>query len=100
MNEILKLLRIAYGYKPKDVAEKLGISQSMLSQIESGLKKPTNELLERYGKVFKIRVSTLMFFDEERRDKDLKYQELLLMMLERICNKKQRKGRGGTDGLI
>lgn len=95
MNEILKLLRIAYGYKPKEVAQKLGISPSMLSQIESGLKKPTSELLEKYGKVFKIRVSTLMFFDEERKEKDLKYQDLLLMMLKQICEKR----KGSSDGL-
>ncbi len=88
MNEVLKLLRIANNYKPKELADLLGVSQSFLSQLENGLKKPSNELLNKYSKIFKVRVSTLHFFAEEKEDKNLKYQQLLLMILKKICEKK------------
>lgn len=88
MNEVLKLLRIANDYKLKELADLLDVSQPFLSQIESGVKKPSNELLGKYSKIFKVRVSVLQFFAEEKEEKNLKYQQLLLMILEKICEKK------------
>jgi transcriptional regulator with XRE-family HTH domain len=45
-------------------AEKLGISKSHLSEIESGKKKPSLDLLEKYGQVFDVPLSSIMFFSE------------------------------------
>ncbi|SFM34675.1 helix-turn-helix domain-containing protein [Pelosinus propionicus] len=65
INEALRLVRLAHGYKSKEVAEKIGVSASYLSEIESGKKTPTLDLLQKYSDVFGIRLSTLMFFAEE-----------------------------------
>ena len=65
ISEALRLLRIFHDYKSSELAEKLNISQSYLSEVENNKKKPTLDLLERYGEVFNIKVSTLMFFSEE-----------------------------------
>lgn len=86
MNEVLKLLRIAHGYKVSELANMLDITQPYLSQIETGCRKPSDDLLEKYSKVFKVRLSTIMFFDKEKNSKNLKYQELLLLILQKICN--------------
>jgi transcriptional regulator with XRE-family HTH domain len=65
VNEVLKLLRIISNYKQNELAGELGISAAFLSQIESGDRKPTMDLLDRYCEVFRMRKSTLLFFAEE-----------------------------------
>ncbi|MDA8223587.1 helix-turn-helix transcriptional regulator [Desulfosporosinus sp.] len=65
INDALRLLRVFHDYKSKELAEKLGISQSYLSEIEHGKKTPTLELLNKYGKIFNMKTSTLIFFSEE-----------------------------------
>lgn len=75
MHETLKLLRIFYGYKSVEMAKLLEISQSFLSEIENNKKKVTLELLEKYSKVLKIKVSTIVLLAEslEEENKDLKH---------------------------
>jgi transcriptional regulator with XRE-family HTH domain len=65
INEVLKLLRIISNYRQNELAEELGISPALLSQVESGERNPTMDLLDRYCEVFSLRKSTLMFFAEE-----------------------------------
>ena len=61
----LRLMRVFYDLTQKDLAEKLEISKSYLSEIESGKKQPTLSLLERYSEVFDIPVSSILFFSEQ-----------------------------------
>ena len=63
-NEVLRLLRVFSNYKSSELAEELGISKSYLSEIEHEKKKPTIELLEKYAKIFNIKVSTIFLFSE------------------------------------
>lgn len=65
INEVLRLLRIFHGYKSIELAKKIGISQSYLSEIENGKKDPSLEILKKYSETFKIKVSTLLLFSEE-----------------------------------
>lgn len=65
VNEALRLIRVFYGYKAIELAKKLEISQSYLSEIENGKKEPNLDLLRKYSEIFKIKVSTLLFFSEE-----------------------------------
>ena len=48
----------------KNLAEKLGISNSYLSEIESGKKTPTLEVIEKYSDVFNMPSSSILFFSE------------------------------------
>lgn len=64
MGEALRLLRIFNGYKSKELAELLGISQSYVSELENDKKQPTMDVLERYAKVFGMKKSTLFLFAE------------------------------------
>lgn len=64
IGEALRILRIFYGYKAKDLAKKLDISPSFISEIEKGRKNPTLELLNRYSETFNMKVSTLLLFSE------------------------------------
>lgn len=65
MSEALRLLRLYAGLTQVEMAERLGVSQSLVSDVERGTKAATLNLLERYADTFDIRLSKLMFFAEE-----------------------------------
>ena len=65
LNELLRLLRVLNDLKAVDLAEKLGISPSYLSEIESGKKEPTLDLIQRYAEEFRTNRGTLLSFADE-----------------------------------
>lgn len=64
LNRALRLIRVFHDMKQQELAAKLEISNSHLSEIESGTKKPSLALLEKYTEVFKIPLSSILFFSE------------------------------------
>ena len=60
----LKLIRQFHRYKQKDLGKKLGISSSHLSEIESGHKPVSIEILEKYSQIFDLSMSSIMIFAE------------------------------------
>lgn len=72
MGEALRLLRIFNGYKSAELAKKLELSQSYVSELENGKKQPTIEVLDKYAKVFEMKKSTLMLFAESLEDEEIK----------------------------
>jgi transcriptional regulator with XRE-family HTH domain len=64
--EVLRLIRVYHDLNQKEAAEKLKISKSYLSEIESGVKTPTLPLIEAYAAEFKIPPSAILFFAESR----------------------------------
>lgn len=71
ISRTLHLIRAYHNMKQVDLAERLNISKSYLSEIESGKKKPSLDLLERYSDIFEIPLSSIMVFYEQY-DKPLK----------------------------
>lgn len=65
LHEALRLVRVFHDMNQTQLAEKLQISKSYLSEIESGKKSINIELLEKYSTVFDIPVSSLMLFSEK-----------------------------------
>lgn len=65
INEGLKVLRLYWGKSQSELATQIGISQSYLSEIESGHKEATLELLRRYSDTLNVPMSRLLFFVEE-----------------------------------
>ncbi|MDB6181056.1 helix-turn-helix transcriptional regulator [Paracoccus fistulariae] len=65
IHEALRLIRVFHDLKQVELAEKLGISKSHISEIEKGNKSPSLDLIQRYATEFKIPVSSIMFFAEE-----------------------------------
>ena len=65
INEALRLVRLYWGFSQIELADKLSLSQSMISDIERGAKEVSVEVLERYSKELGIRMSQLLFFAEE-----------------------------------
>ncbi len=50
----IKLLRTAMGVQQDELANKLGISRSYLSQIEKGKKEPSLKILKRIAEYFEM----------------------------------------------
>jgi transcriptional regulator with XRE-family HTH domain len=64
IKDALRLIRVFHNLKQGALAQKLGVSQSHLSEIEGGQKQPTFDLLEKYAKVFDMPVSSIVYFAE------------------------------------
>lgn len=65
INKALRMAREFHHMKQNELAQKLDISTSYLSEIETGKKPASVELLEAYGRVFKIPASTFLLFKEQ-----------------------------------
>jgi transcriptional regulator with XRE-family HTH domain len=77
------MIRIFHDLTQKQLAEKLGISKSHISEIESGKKTPSLELLNQYSKAFDIPVSSIMFFSESL-NKDVKTEQVRTFVSSKI----------------
>lgn len=65
IHEALRLIRVFHDLKQVELAERLGVSKSHISEIEKGNKSPSLDLIQRYSTEFKVPVSSIMFFAEE-----------------------------------
>jgi len=62
--EALRLIRVFHDMKQSELASRLGISGSYLSEIERGKKEPSLDLVERYSAEFEMPMSSILFFSE------------------------------------
>lgn len=65
INEALRLLRLYCGFSQAEMAKRLSVTQSMVSDVEGGRKNVTMDLLQAYSDAVGIRMSQLLFFAEE-----------------------------------
>lgn len=65
INEALRLLRLYCGFSQMEMAKKLSVAQSLVSDVEGGRKNVTMDLLEAYSEAVGVRMSQLLFFAEE-----------------------------------
>lgn len=65
LNEALKYIRMFHKLKQNELADTLGKPRSYISEIESGKRAVTLDLLQHYSKAFNIPVSSLMLFSEQ-----------------------------------
>ena len=94
IGETLRLLRVFNDYTTIEMAKKIGLSQSYISELENGKKQPSLEIIEKYASTFDMKPSTLLLFSEaietdERSLRDNKQRiakagMILLKILERV----------------
>jgi transcriptional regulator with XRE-family HTH domain len=58
----LKVIRQYHNLNQTQLAAKLAISTSYLSELESGRKEPTLALLQKYASIFDVPLSSLVVF--------------------------------------
>jgi transcriptional regulator with XRE-family HTH domain len=64
LSRALKLMRLFHEVDQATFAEKLGISRSYLSELESGAKQPTLDVLNRYAEVLRVPTSSILLLAE------------------------------------
>jgi transcriptional regulator with XRE-family HTH domain len=55
--EALRLIRVFHDMKQQELAERLGLSKSYVSELESGKKVPSIEVIQKYSDTFDIPAS-------------------------------------------
>lgn len=65
IGKALKLIRTIEDKTLNDISEKYKISVSYLSEIESGKKYPTWEILNMYAIAFNLQTSDIVFLSEK-----------------------------------
>lgn len=65
INNALRLLRLYCGFSQTEMAARLSVAQSLVSDIERGRKNVTMDILEAYSSAVGVRMSQLLFFAEE-----------------------------------
>jgi transcriptional regulator with XRE-family HTH domain len=64
LGRALKVMRQFHNQSQTAMASTLGISSSYLSEIESGKKEPTLDLLNKYASNFSVPLSSILAFSE------------------------------------
>lgn len=86
INKALRIIRQFHEFKQVELAEKLDISKSYLSEIEAGKKTITLDLLNKYSKTFDIPVSSLVFFSESLDNKNIGSNKFKKVVASKILN--------------
>jgi len=78
----IRLLRKSRGYTADDLAKKIGVSQSMISQIERGIVSPSLETLWKMSHCLKLPVSS--FFETDNQQEVTVYRENERIQLKKL----------------
>jgi len=94
LNEALRLLRVYNDLKSYELADKLGISNSYLSEIENGKKEPSIDLINKYAEIFGTEPSTILFFSESLGKNTSKFKKIIgkkiIQFLQNIENAEKK----------
>lgn len=69
LKEALRLIRVFHDLSKIQVADRVGLSRSYITELEAGDKKVTLEVLQKYADGFSIPLSSLMLFAERANDR-------------------------------
>lgn len=85
---ILKKLRMIYGDTAKDFSGKINISPSYLSEIETGKKSPSLEILNNYAEILGLKVSTLILLAEDKKqiNNEPQAKKLIKPLMEKVIS--------------
>ncbi len=64
ISKSLRLLRRFKGLSQTEIAQRLGVTKSWISEIEAAKKEPTLNLLQGYSEILDIPLSSILFFSE------------------------------------
>jgi transcriptional regulator with XRE-family HTH domain len=90
INDALRLVRLYWGLTQAETAERVGVSQSLISEVEKYKKEASLDLIQKYSESMGVRLSQLLFFAEElenqppARQGSLFVAEHILRLLERL----------------
>ena len=68
LGEALRLIRVFHDMKQQELVDLLGLSKSYISELESGKKTPSMEVIQKYSLAFDIPASAILLFSENLED--------------------------------
>lgn len=80
INEALRLCRVYSDMSAIQFKEVIGYSSGFISEIESGKKTPTTQMISKYAEWLGVSVSSLIVFSESLTDNGLQNLHLFLEM--------------------
>lgn len=87
LGNVLKALRMVNELSIKDLAAKMDVSSTYISEVEANNKNPSLDMLSKYSEALGVSKSAIMYFDEEGAKHEYNYQKLLLEILQEITKK-------------
>lgn len=103
LKDALRLAREFHNLNQSQAAGRLGVSQSFLSEIESGNKTPSLDLLKKYSEAFDLPLSAFLrfleVFDEskQRPEFEKKIAEKLIKMMKWVTVQKEANSLKSED---
>lgn len=99
IGDVLKRLRIIYGYKASEMCKLLTISPSYLSEIENGKKQPSLEHLRKYADIFGIKLSSLILLSEtyEEAEQEGKGAVMIRSMMTSLINRMSKSAGAANE---
>ena len=95
IHRALKLTRQFHRLTQTELATRMNISKSFLSELESGKKMPTLDLLSRYAQEFKMPASDFLIFaeklGEKAHPKKMARADKVLRLLEWVVDDKDHR---------
>ena len=100
ISKVLRLIRQFHKMSQLELAAKLDISKSYLSELESGKKTVSLALLEKYSSIFDIPASSLVFLSETLSHENPKkfsdrfgkgFSEKVITVMEWLVDKENQK---------
>jgi len=94
LHSALRTIREIHRFQQAEMAEKLHISRSHLSEIEGGKKAISVDLLSRYADAFDVPASTLLSFAEALEGSSPRRQanaKKLMSVLEWVMDKDEKR---------
>lgn len=88
LNKSLKVFRTFHRLNQTELAEKLDVSKSFISEIESGKRVATLKLVNKYADVFNVSASEILFLAEnyENQASSFTPSNIILKMMDWISN--------------
>ena len=81
LNEVLRLLRIAQDLPAKEIARRMNVRSSYITDVERGDRSPNLKTLDKYCRALGIPAGTLFELRDEQVKEKLPYRKLLMKIL-------------------
>lgn len=84
LNIILRLVRIAQDLSTREVADRMDVRTSYITDVERGDRKPSLKTLDKYCEALKISPNNLFLWREDQKRDKYSYRKLLMKLLQSI----------------
>lgn len=85
---VLRTFRLAKEYTIREIAKKMDVSPNYISEVETGKKMCSVDVLEKYSQALEVPLSSIIKVCELQNEKKWNYIRLMLAVTEILCGAK------------